>query len=179
MDTLTFDRTIRQLTLILTAALLSGLLLLTGCSSSNESAARQAGTPAVQNTGRAEEPAARVDKPVTPADTVNVTVRNTERPSYEPKSQTSTAARQAVPTGRYSVQLGAYKMPDNAERIASLARERFRLNVYTSYDKNDNLYKVMLGDFASKDDARAFRDSMVQQYPLDYRDAWVSENAGR
>ena len=118
------------------------------------------------------------DQPVveerTKADTVNVDVQNTQKSPYESKT-TPTAS----PTGSYSVQIGVYKMADNAERVASLARERFRKNVYTIPDKIADLYKVMVGDFNVKDDARKFRDEMVQQYPSDYKDAWVTEVSQR
>jgi cell division septation protein DedD len=156
--------------------LLAGLFI-AGCSSSNESAVRQrADQPAVQPPP-VEQPAVRVDPKPAPADTVNVMVQKTERPTYEPKSPAAgIPSHTELPTGKFSVQLGAYKMPDNADRVASLAKERYHLSVYTSYDKAGNLYKVMMGDFGSKDEARSFRDKMVQQFPLDYRDAWVSEN---
>jgi polyhydroxyalkanoate synthesis regulator phasin len=66
-------------------------------------------------------------------------------------------------------------MQDNAERVAALARERFGKNVYTIPDRLSDLYKVMVGDFTVKDEARRFRDEMVQRFPSDYKDAWVSE----
>ncbi|MBI4810871.1 MAG: SPOR domain-containing protein, partial [Ignavibacteriales bacterium] len=88
----------------------------------------------------------------------------------------SKSEQTTIPTGKFSVQIGAYKMPDNADRIASLAKERFNMNVYTNYDETDQLYKVMIGDFESKDSARSFRDAMATKYPDDYKDAWVSEN---
>jgi cell division septation protein DedD len=159
------------------STLMPAALFLAGCSSSYDSANRQRTEEPVAQTKPADQPAARVEPKPAPADTVSVMVQKTERPTYEPKNPAPAAVdHTSLPTGRFSVQLGAYKMPDNSDRVASLAKERFHLNVYTSYDKNDNLYKVMMGDFSTKDEARSFRDRMVQQFPLDYRDAWVSEN---
>ena len=81
------------------------------------------------------------------------------------------------PPGKFTVQLGAYQSEEGAATVASLARTRFSQKVYTVLDESDRLYKVMLGVFDSKDLAREFRDSIVRQYPQEYRDAWVSELA--
>ncbi len=160
------------LMILTVAAILAG-----GCSSSDQSTQTQQPDRSVLQ----PPPAQRTEVKQAPQpDTVNVTVQNTERPKYDPAPGVTPQPQSTEsPTGRYSVQLGAYKMPDNADRIASLARERFGLKVYSIYDKADNLYKVMVGDFAVKDDARAFRDRMVMQFPTDYKDAWVSENAAK
>jgi cell division protein FtsN len=78
--------------------------------------------------------------------------------------------------GKYAVQIGAYKMPDKADNTAELARLRFQQIVYSYLDKNDNLYKVYIGDFTNKEEARNFRDEMMRKYPSDYKDAWASEH---
>ncbi len=148
---------------ILIFALACGILLLMGCSSS-----KQAST-----TGEVAAPP-QTEKAAPPVDTLTVDTRNAEKPAYESRTPPSTAP--VPPAGKFTVQVGAYKMPDNADRIASLAKERFARPVYTILDKADNLFKVMIGDFLTKDDARRFRDDMVQKYPSDYKDAWVSEN---
>lgn len=107
------------------------------------------------------------------AETLDVDIQKTQKSQYQTKTPQSDLKR---PIGTYSVQIGANKMPDNADRIAAIAKERYNINVYTIYDKNDNLYKVMIGDFKTKEEARNFRDEMVKQFPNDYKDAWVSEN---
>ena len=147
-----------------------------GCSSSEETTDKQETPPPPAEVKNApEQPAPKTEQPpVKKIDTVNVDVQNTQKPTYEPKETPPPSP--TLPTGKYSVQIGAYKMPDNADRIASLAKERFNLNVYTTLDKVDNLYKVMIGDFNSKDEARNFRDEMARNFPSDYKDAWVSEN---
>lgn len=152
----------RSFLAILTAC---AFMLAMGCSSS-----KQMGS----TTETAAPPP--TEKVTPPADTLTVDTKNAEKPSYEPKTPPSTSVPMP-PAGKFTVQVGAYKMPDNADRIAALAKERFTRPVYTFLDKADNLYKVMIGDFLTKDDARKFRDDMVQKYPSDYNDAWVSENA--
>ncbi len=79
------------------------------------------------------------------------------------------------PPGKFTVQLGAYQAEESAGSIAALTRSRFTKEVYTVFNSVDGLFKVMLGVFDSKDAARNFRDTIVRQYPDDYRDAWVSE----
>ena len=81
--------------------------------------------------------------------------------------------------GKFSVQVGAYSLVENANRVATLAKDRFGKNVYTIPDPQAGLVKVYVGDFASKDEARRFRDEMAQKYPLEYKDAWVSENPSK
>lgn len=139
--------------------------LYSGCSSSDESTDQGTSSTPSQEYPLGQGQSAQKE------DTVSVAVQNTPRPTYE----TKTPPPPATPTGQFSVQIGAYRERDNADQIAALARERFRLNVYTVNDKATALFKVMIGDFSTKDDARAFRDRMTQQYPGEYNDAWVSE----
>jgi hypothetical protein len=82
-----------------------------------------------------------------------------------------------LPKGKFTVQLGAFQSQDGAAAVSSLAKSRFSKEVYTLFDERDGFYKVMLGAFDTKDLARSFRDSIVRQFPQDYRDAWVSELA--
>jgi hypothetical protein len=94
--------------------------------------------------------------------------------------QPGTAAEQQapdLPRGKFTVQLGAFQSREGASAVAGLAKTRFSKEVYTVLDEQDGLYKVMLGAFDTKDLARSFRDSIVSEYPQEYRDAWVSELA--
>jgi ABC-type cobalamin/Fe3+-siderophores transport system ATPase subunit len=79
------------------------------------------------------------------------------------------------PPGKFTVQLGAYQSEEAARKVASVAESRFTRQLFTVYDAVDRLYKVMLGMFDTKDQARAFRDTIVRQYAGEYVDAWVSE----
>jgi len=151
--------------------LITAGVLCAGCGSSGSSYGngdnQSPASTSAPVTGAAEKSSQNLQ---TKSDTLNVNAQNTPKPVYDSRPQTK-----AEPTGKYSVQVGAYKMADNAERIATVARERFGKNVYTIPDKSTDLYKVMVGDFMVKDDARRFRDDMVQKYPGDYKDAWVYE----
>ncbi len=157
----------RTLSMLIIGIVLGIAVILAGCSSSQEGEKDRAEKVQPPPSPKPEEqPAVKIEQPK--GDTVTVDRQSTEKPAYEP-------TRNSAPTGKYTVQIGAYKMPDNADRIAALAKERFTRPIYTFQDKKDNLYKVMIGDFMTKDDARNFRDQMEQQFPTDYKDAWVSE----
>ena len=157
-------------------------LVLAGCSSSGES--QNAGTYGSEQTTPPQTiptpPPASSQKTPEKIDTVTVTRQDTQRPTYDtttPPPMPASAGE--MPKGNCSIQLGAYKMPDNADRIIALAKQRFNQPVYLFLDKSDMLYKVMMGDFPTKDAARSFRDAIAQQYPNDYKDAWVWEKPQR
>ncbi len=103
---------------------------------------------------------------------------NTSTPSeIQPGGGTNPRTTPEFPPGKFTVQLGAFQSEDGAQKIAALTRSRFTKDVYTVFNDTDGLYKVMLGIFDTKDEARAFRDTIVRQFPDDYMDAWVSDLA--
>ncbi len=157
-------------------AVIAGILLCSGCGSSDATSKDHA----------AEAPAGSGQKPpeqskaesATKDQTPPVDKKASGQTSYDPHASVPTATT-ALPTGKFSVQIGAYKQQDNADRVAALAKERFGLNMYTIPDAASGLVKVYVGEFATKDEARKFRDDMAQKYPIDYKDAWVSENPSK
>lgn len=149
------------------------LLVITaiGCSSSEESTSGEQSQKVVYSP--TPVPKQPVERPPLGEDTVSVAVQSTPRHSYEPPPIPESTRTER--TGTYSVQIGAYREEFNAEQIASLARDRFKMHVSVSNDRVNALFKVMIGDFTTKEDARAFRDRMSRQFPGEYNDAWVSE----
>ena len=67
------------------------------------------------------------------------------------------------------------KFDGTAHRAAGLAKERLGKDAVIITDKTSNLLKVMVGAFATKEEARSFRDEMVEKFPAEYKDAWVTE----
>jgi cell division septation protein DedD len=145
------------------AGLLFLSVLLIGCSSSRQSSA---GTSTEPSTAAPAETPAKEE--AVKSDTLDVKMEDEQKPQYESNAWPSQS-------GAYAVQVGAYKMQDNADRIVAMTRERFSVAVNSILDRTSGLYKVMVGNFTTKDEARRFRDEMVQRYPNDYKDAWVSE----
>ncbi len=147
------------------------LLFLVGCTSSEQSTTEETHIPYEEKTINRTE-----SKKI---DTIIVNIDKSEKPSFEQKTVPSLSSSQneyELPKGKYSIQIGAYKMPDNADKIAELASERFDMKVYTKFDSESKLYKVFIGDFQTKESARSFRDAITLKYPDDYKDAWVYEN---
>ena len=159
--------------LVAAAAVMTGVLWI-GCSSSKQASEGTEQTSTVPPPV-VEQPAVRHDH----VDTLDVQTQNKQQPSYQSPSNTPPSTTDAPPpsAGTFTVQVGAYKSQDGADRIAQLAKERFARGVNVLYDAERNLYKVMVGSFLTKDDARVFRDDMVRKYPTDYKDAWVSEHS--
>jgi len=79
----------------------------------------------------------------------------------------------------YTVQIGAYEHPTNAEKVYRLAQQRFNLETNTEYDANDRLYKITVGKFINYEQARTFCDRIMREYSNEYSDAWVVEIAQR
>jgi cell division protein FtsN len=150
-------------------------LLLIGCAASEKSSEKKETTPAPTVPKPPEEPPKPEPKLSEKVDTVNVDVQTAKKPAYPEIVFAPPFVLPEKPSGKYAVQIGAYKMADNAERVAALAKERFGKSVITIPDKVNALYKVMIGSFVTKEDARAFRDEITQKFPIDYKDAWVAE----
>ncbi|MFI5252788.1 MAG: SPOR domain-containing protein [Bacteroidota bacterium] len=161
--------------LLITAIIFA--LLLWGCKSSEES----------QNDQNTAPPPSKVEKkaeqppPPAPAEQKDTVKSEPPAPQVQPEQkpaetvQPETQISHELPKGNFSVQIGAFAMPDKADQWASLARTRFGKSVFTLKDEKTNNTKVLVGEFSVKDEARTFRDQIVQQYPDDYKDAWVYE----
>ena len=153
---------------------LCAVLILFGCASGEKTAEKKEPPIIPSSQKTPEQTTAPEQKTSSKVDTVTVDVQNQPKPVYEPKPAQEMITA-PIPSGTYGVQVGAYSKPDNAERIAQLVKERFGMKVHTIQDKTDNMYKVMIGDFLTKDEARRFRDDIAKKFPDEYKDAWVSE----
>ncbi|MBI5216227.1 MAG: SPOR domain-containing protein [Ignavibacteriae bacterium] len=148
-----------------------GLLIIAlsfiGCSSSEETQSEKEATDKQVQQEQAQEL-----PPPPPSDTIEA-VANEVQQETQQLNQTQTTTQEV--TGTYAVQVGAFKVTETADQIASLARSRFSMQVKSIFDKETGLTKVLVGGFATKDEARAFRDQLARQFPEDYKDAWVTE----
>ena len=80
-----------------------------------------------------------------------------------------------TPGSMYAVQIGAFEIVENADRVEQLAKLRFALPVRKSYDWMTSFYRISVGSFATKDEALEWRKILNERYPGEYRDAWVVE----
>lgn len=125
----------------------------------------------------------------TPAEASSQTTNGSilESPAVTESAGTMTASREPVPTPTvtapaappdsksfipgWRVQLDAFKDVATAEAAAAKARQRFTEAVYVEYVAP--LYKVRVGDFLSKDDARHMMNRAKAE---NYSGAWVVED---
>jgi hypothetical protein len=75
----------------------------------------------------------------------------------------------------FTVQIGAFKDPINAERVYRKAQQQFNFETNTDYDSVEELYKITVGKFINYEQARSFCDRIMRDFPKDYHDAWVVE----
>ena len=94
---------------------------------------------------------------------------------YSQKSRTSTPSGVAGRERqiRFMVQIGAFKDPQNASRIQTLARQRYHLPVLNDYHPTLALYQIRIGFFETREAAYTFRGRMHKEFPADYKGAWV------
>ncbi|MDI6803382.1 MAG: SPOR domain-containing protein [Bacteroidota bacterium] len=72
----------------------------------------------------------------------------------------------------FSIQIGAFEKEENALQFAYNAKNLFKEEIYNIYDSAKRIYRVMVGNFWSKEAATEFHDQFVKKFP-DYNNAWV------
>lgn len=73
----------------------------------------------------------------------------------------------------FSVQIGAFKEPANASVAQALARERYTFPVLNEFQERQGLYRIRIGNFATRDEATAHLVRMRTTFPADYRDSFI------
>ena len=149
-------------------------LTIVGCSSSKQSS---------EGTSQTSSTATSVPSKETQHDQADTSTVSTSQdqstssqtPAVTGSTPSTSSTGSPAGSGMFAVQIGANKVQSSAEHIAQLARERFTQRVDIFYDAPHQLYKVMIGNFLTREDARSFRDELFRKYPTDYKDAWASE----
>jgi cell division septation protein DedD len=131
------------------------VLFLAGCAGSEESAQEEQ-LPQQQETS----PAVSFQMST---DTVDV-LRRGERIAGVPADP--------EPGTMYSVQIGAYREPANAEAAEALARQRFAHPVLRHSDAS-GLVHIRVGRFSTRQGAEELRSEMKGSFPRDYVDCWI------
>lgn len=152
----------RNLLSIVTAI---GLILYLGGCSASEEAEQEEGTK--QEFPAEKQPEAKTTMKKDTAE-VKVVPPAISEPSKEIKTE-------GAGVMAYAVQVGAFESPDNAARAEQTLKSRFTYPVLRFYDEVTKLYKVSIGNFATKDQALDFRKTLNEKYPGEYRDAWIVE----
>ncbi|MFH0779021.1 MAG: SPOR domain-containing protein [Candidatus Eisenbacteria bacterium] len=89
--------------------------------------------------------------------------------SYVPREQPPQVEETDLAAG-FRVQVFASSSLEKADEVAKEMRARFRERVYVEYSAP--LYKIRMGDFATKEEASLFREKLVE---AGYEGAWVVE----
>ena len=71
------------------------------------------------------------------------------------------------------VQIGAFKDPQKASRVQTVARERLHMPVLNDYHTALDLYQIRIGFFETYEAAQNFRIRMQKEFPTDYEDSWI------
>lgn len=141
-------------------SLLAGFIAINGCTTTG--ASREGDPPAGEIIGEQRNLPADTGKPV-------------DRVIGQPATESHAGSLPRTQSGKFTIQIGAYQEREGAERIAEIAKGRLSLPVEVLEDPVQRLYKVFVGRFQTKEEARNFRDDLIQRYPGDYTDAWVNE----
>jgi hypothetical protein len=91
------------------------------------------------------------------------------------RSDEPSASDSLLATGeeRFAVQIGAFREPFNASQTQNLARKRFHLPMLNEFDSRLGLYKIRLGSFTSRAEARTQMLRLQAEYPSEYNDSWI------
>ncbi len=142
-------------------------VVLTSCGSIEEMQQEEVPPPVVQPQ--------QVIKPPEPPPSFETNTDTVVMTNTQPAAPQADSLRQ--PEIRFMVQIGAFKDPKNASVIQGLARERYRMPVFSDYNSTIAMYQIRIGFFESRETAQAFRQQMSDDFPNDYRDAWVVQLA--
>ncbi|MDI6778803.1 MAG: SPOR domain-containing protein [Bacteroidota bacterium] len=107
-------------------------------------------------------------------DTLDVKIETNQKMASEPRPMPPTAHQPVIKTSsdNFSIQLGAFKEEENSLQFAYTAKNRLNEDIYNIFDKGTGLYRVLVGDFSTKESAKEYRDQLVKKFP-EYQDAWV------
>jgi cell division septation protein DedD len=145
------------------AANLSGLILGGLCITAG------GGCGSVEQSGQTPPP----PTPEQPAHTLGFETRTDTVYTEQVSARHDGGSESRLPQIRFMVQIGAFKDPENANRIQEIARERYHLPVINDFNASHSLYQIRIGFFESRQDAHDFKKRMQNEHPMEYRDAWV------
>lgn len=146
--------------------LLPCTLVLAGCGSSEEATQDETGTEG-QEVQQAPPPA-----PTQPAsvETKTDTIATVHQQAQEPEPPQKTVS---PVTGKFRVQVGAFRKAAHATALENLVKGRFSLPTTSEYSQARGVYRVRVGEFSAFSEANAFRTKIRKDYPAEFGDAWI------
>ena len=89
---------------------------------------------------------------------------------------TKTPSQRIQPKKKYfTIQIGAFKMSENAERAKMFLRKRFNVPTSQFFDTSIKMNRVFGGIFATRKGAFNFLAKIKNEFPAEYSHAWVAE----
>ena len=140
----------------------TGIMAGTGCGSSHVTQMDSTATP--------PPPVVRQTPPAVELTTTTDTLHTV--PAREGTRPDSSASQSRT---RYTIQIGAFKDPQNANGVQQKARQRYQLPVLNDYDTVRGFYRICIGVFDSRESAQAFSENLKKDYPGEYSDCWVAQ----
>lgn len=130
------------------------------------------GCGSVQEVERVEQPPPEpvVEMPPPPPPLSFHTSTDTVHPAA---TSLNPSASRRNPEIRFMVQIGAFTSPENASGVQSKARSRVPYPVINDFNMELGLYQIRVGFFETREAAYSFREKLIREFPVEYKDAWV------
>jgi cell division septation protein DedD len=144
--------------------LLASLALISGCGTTDESREEEVATPE-------PPPPPAVSKPAYPP--VSFDARTDTVLAAPPAVPNEPVVNQRPPAIQYLVQLGAFKDAGKATHFQNAARDRLKMTVLNDYNTLIGMYQIRVGYFDTREAAAAFRDTIIRDYPEEYKGSWI------
>lgn len=96
--------------------------------------------------------------------------RHSEHTPVTVQKQTSTPQT----SSSFGIQIGAFKTEANAQQALALLGKRYSEPAVVVFDEPLKLYKVVIGTFATQQEAVRFCAAMKKKFPAEYGFAWVT-----
>jgi|WetSurMetagenome_2_1015567.scaffolds.fasta_scaffold153467_2 cell division septation protein DedD len=151
--------------------LLASLALISACGTTDETREETREEAVSEPAPPPPLPPPQVAKPVEPP--VSFEARTDTVLSAPPAPVNDAVVNQRPPETQYLVQIGAFKDAEKATRVQNAARERLKKTVLNDYNTLLGMYQIRVGYFETREAAAAFRDSIVRDYPEEYKGSWI------
>jgi cell division septation protein DedD len=151
------------------AALAALLLLSAGCGTTDQMTQ--------EKTGETPPPVVTAPPPVVaPVDTpLSFNTRTDTVLAAPPVTHNDPPVASRATGTQYLVQVGAFHDAANATQMQNLTRDRLNRTVLNDYNTLIGMYQIRVGPFETKEDAAAFRDRIMREYPEEYKGSWIVE----
>jgi cell division protein FtsN len=116
---------------------------------------------------------------VTHSDTIEVQVVSQKRDTIRQQAPVPAPAETKMPPvvrkNHFALQIGAFQQEANAARTAEIFKKRFDKSINQFFDPSVKMYRILVGSFATKEEAAVFQAQLKKEFPKEYSESWVLE----